>query len=51
MKSLTITQLFCLRCGHKWFPKSQKLPVHCASCNSPNWNKPKIVAGARGKEQ
>lgn len=34
----------CLRCGYKWFPKSEKLPKTCPNpkCKSPYWNKPRV---------
>lgn len=30
----------CSRCGYEWFPEDPKnIPVKCAGCNSPYWNK------------
>jgi hypothetical protein len=29
----------CLRCGHKWNPRSEEVPLRCAFCKSPYWNK------------
>jgi hypothetical protein len=36
----------CLRCGHKWFPRKEGLPVVCPSkkCHSPYWHKQKVEA-------
>lgn len=31
----------CLRCGHIWFPNSEKEPKVCPKCKSPYWNMPK----------
>lgn len=34
----------CERCGAVWIPKSSKktsLPVACAKCGSPYWNRPR----------
>jgi len=36
---IRITKLRCLRCGHEWFPRSEKLPDVCGKCKSPYWNK------------
>lgn len=30
----------CLRCGHRWHPKKEEVPVCCAFCKSPYWQKP-----------
>lgn len=37
-----ILKLECKRCGYVWFPRTERLPVHCAGCNSPYWNKDKV---------
>ncbi len=29
----------CDLCGHEWLPRSDELPVCCASCKNPRWNK------------
>ncbi len=31
----------CTRCGYTWYPRTPKLPIKCARCGSPYWNKPK----------
>lgn len=33
----------CLRCGHTWYPRFDKLPGTCANteCRSPYWNRPR----------
>jgi hypothetical protein len=33
----------CLRCGHKWYPESPRLPVRCPNpaCRSPYWDIPR----------
>jgi DNA-directed RNA polymerase subunit RPC12/RpoP len=33
----------CERCGHEWFNRktSDVLPIRCARCKSPYWNRPK----------
>ena len=36
-----ISQLTCLRCGYKWFPRKPNAPAHCPKCKSPYWNKPR----------
>ena len=32
----------CLRCGHKWPSRTERIPQRCARCNSPYWNIPKV---------
>ena len=32
----------CLRCGHEWPSRLERLPKVCPKCNSPYWNKPKV---------
>lgn len=27
------------RCGHKWTPRKDSVPVVCPKCKSPYWNK------------
>lgn len=36
----------CLRCGHKWHPRSDRRPDRCPNrkCNSPYWDKPRKAA-------
>jgi len=40
---LHMPTLKCLRCGHKWHPRTDKLPAVCPNlkCKSPYWNKPR----------
>jgi predicted Zn-ribbon and HTH transcriptional regulator len=38
---ITITKLKCERCGHTWYPKSEKIPTVCPKCKNPYWDKPK----------
>jgi len=40
-KRISTVECECCRCGYKWRPKSDKLPVICAKCKSPYWNVPK----------
>lgn len=37
-----MTKLTCNRCGHVWFPRSEKLPVECPACKSRYWDKERI---------
>ena len=39
--TVVLPTLTCNRCGHAWHPKFPRLPVFCASCNSPYWNSPR----------
>ncbi len=38
-----IPTLECLRCGHTWYPRTNRLPKVCPNrkCKSPYWNKPR----------
>ena len=29
----------CKRCGHKWIPRRDSVPVICPSCKSPYWSR------------
>ena len=42
MKTETISQVECNRCGYRWFPRSLKTPKFCSKCNSPYWNKERV---------
>lgn len=37
-----INQIECKRCGYKWFPTYGHLPVQCAHCRSPYWNRERV---------
>lgn len=44
-----IKMVRCLRCGHRWYPRTPERPATCASCRSPSWDKPprkKIIRNA-----
>jgi hypothetical protein len=38
--------LTCLRCDHRWWPRSPKQPVRCPKCTSPYWNRERLRATA-----
>lgn len=38
----TITQLECLRCSHKWWPRIETAPKTCPRCKSKDWAIPKM---------
>jgi len=40
-KPIVIKQKECLRCGYKWIPRKDGMPVTCPKCRSPYWNIPK----------
>ncbi len=58
-KKITIEQLECLRCKHKWWPRvsdkgETEIPGTCSKCKSPYWDKPierKSVSEARKKKK
>ena len=33
--------LICKRCGYEWF--TTKEPEHCAKCNSPYWDRERVL--------
>lgn len=33
-----IEKLKCKNCGHRWYPKAERLPVVCPRCKSYDWN-------------
>ena len=35
---MAIEKLNCLRCGHEWYPVSERLPLVCPKCKSYEWN-------------
>ena len=46
MTNLTISKLACLRCGHRWYPRSPELPRLCPKCTTAYWDTPKLVKAA-----
>ena len=57
-KKVTVEQLECTRCSHKWWPRLDEvgksvLPKTCPACKSPYWDRPlerKTVSEARKKK-
>lgn len=39
MKYAKMPILVCTRCGHTWTARSKELPLRCAKCKSPYWNR------------
>jgi len=39
---IKLTTLTCKRCRHTWIPRKAELPIRCAKCKSPYWNKDRI---------
>lgn len=42
-KEIKLPTFKCTRCGHKWHPKKEEVPLRCAKCKTPYWNKPKVI--------
>jgi len=42
-KEVFLPSYTCLRCGHKWHPRTDKKPNACPNikCHSPYWNVPR----------
>ncbi len=38
----------CNRCGHEWYPRSEKEPKNCPHCKSPYWNKERVRKNMKG---
>ena len=36
----TVPRLECMKCGHIWIPRSDKLPDVCPKCKRYEWNVP-----------
>ena len=41
-KRKKLERLKCLRCGHEWIPRKDTLPLTCAGCSTPFWNRERI---------
>jgi hypothetical protein len=41
-KETTLHGLTCLRCDHRWWPRSPQSPVRCPKCTSPYWNRERL---------
>ncbi len=41
-------ELKCLRCHHKWKPRTDEKPEVCPKCKSPYWFKPRIRKKKKG---
>ena len=45
MENISIQELECKRCLHKWHPRKEKVYV-CPNCKSPRWSNPEgIIRG------
>lgn len=40
--NIVLKRLSCNRCGHTWWPKSERRPGNCPVCHSPYWDKPRV---------
>ncbi len=36
---IKVWECTCERCGHRWIARNEKLPMTCARCRSPYWNR------------
>ena len=41
MRTRTLRERHCLRCGHAWFPYRGAKPRYCAKCKSAAWDRPR----------
>lgn len=51
MAQINVPYLKCLRCNHKWIPRSNKYPKVCPNCNSPYWNKDRRKENMNGPKK
>ena len=49
MTTITLTQLHCVRCDHRWFPRTRTLPRRCPGCLNARWDRP-YVRGPKAKK-
>jgi predicted Zn-ribbon and HTH transcriptional regulator len=40
--TMIIEELECKRCGGKWLPRSENIPVQCPRCHSVYWNRDRV---------
>lgn len=50
MKRIRLKYLNCLKCGHKWTPRTSDVRI-CPKCKSAYWDLPKKDAGQGIKRQ
>lgn len=44
--TFSLPKLRCIRCGHTWPPRTEKLPRVCPKCKSPYWDRPRVLKKA-----
>lgn len=47
MAEVLLLVWLCLRCGHKWIKRGDKIPIKCANsahCGSKYWNRERVRA-------
>ena len=49
LPEISVPAYECIRCAHKWVPRSIKFPKACPKCNSPYWNTPRVREPRRRK--
>ncbi len=42
-RHLSSQLITCTRCGHTWHISGKDLPLYCAGCNSPYWNRKRQI--------
>ena len=42
---MALPRLTCLRCGHRWIPRSDRMPTVCPKCKSAYWSRPRKEGG------
>ena len=43
MTEITLPVYKCTRCQYEWIPRGKTKPKFCARCNSPYWDRPRII--------
>jgi hypothetical protein len=44
---MPLPYLSCNRCGHRWLQRKEGLPGTCPKCNSPYWNKKRVMSARK----
>lgn len=47
MKQIRLPTFTCQRCGHTWYPRRELVPLRCAKCKTPYWDRVRKEATPR----
>jgi len=49
IREIKAKKCICERCGHTWIAQTKTIPISCAKCRSPYWNRPRVKKGGNKK--